>query len=211
MENNTYLLRGDEFPYDSDGEESLPAKDWAHRAARGVLANLSDRSGVGDILDDLDLDLKVEIADALAEIIRDAHRESGEKGQISADLVYDLEFISMSEKRASKYFEQIFQNIDIPNDYSVTDADGKESVKEGDQIHFSKRFYLESSELNCDDDLDEDEKGSVVGILTMSANLKTGKVTAIGLSIDGNDIPASVNGVPCQISNMGFMAGKINY
>jgi hypothetical protein len=208
MENNTYLLRGDEFPYDSDGEESLPAKDWAHRAARGVLANLSDRSGVGDILDDLDLDLKVEIADALAEIIRDAHRESGKKGEISSSCISDFEFISVREKRASQYFEQLFQNIDIPNDDSLTEADGKESVKEGEMIHFSKRFYLESGELNYDENLKEDEGNSVVCILTMSANLKTGEVTSIGLSIDGNDAPVSVNGFPCEISDMRFAVGE---
>lgn len=207
MENNIYLLRGDKSPYDCDGEESLPPKDWAHRAARGVIANLEDRSGIGNILDDLDLDIKVEVVDALAEIIRDAHRESGKKGEISAGCISDFEFISTREKRASHYFEQLFQSIDIPNDDSLTEADGKESVKEGDLIHFSKRFYLESNDLDCDDDLDEDEKGSVVGILTMSANLKAGEVTAIGLSIDGNDAPISVNGVPCEISDMRFAVG----
>jgi hypothetical protein len=207
MGNNIYLLRGDKSPYDCDGEVSLPPKDWAHRAARGVIANLDDRSGIGNILDGLDLDIKVEIVDALAEIIRDAHRESGKKGEISAGCISDFEFISTREKRASQYFEQLFQNIDIPNDDSLTEADGKESVKEGDLIHFSKRFYLESNDLDCDDDLDEDAKGSVVGILTMSANLKAGEVTAIGLSIDGNDAPISVNGVPCEISDMRFAVG----
>lgn len=211
MEINSNLIHGDKYPYDTNGEAGVPPKDWAHRAARGVLANLSDRSGVGSALSDIDLDIKVEIVETLAEIIRDAHRESGKKGEVRADCISDFEFISVREKRASQYFEQLFQNIDIPNDDSLTEADGKESVKEGELIHFSKRFYLESDELDCNDDLNEDEKSSIVGILTMSANLKTGEVTAIGLSIDGNDVPVSVNGVPCKISDMGFMVCKSTF
>ena len=47
-----------------------PATDWAHRAARGVLANLSDRRGVRQALEGIDGDIKKELTDSIADIIR---------------------------------------------------------------------------------------------------------------------------------------------
>lgn len=55
----------DAFPYDG----AVPV-DTAHRAAQGILAALCGRCGVGDELDDLDDDVKAEIAAVLAQIIR---------------------------------------------------------------------------------------------------------------------------------------------
>lgn len=46
--------------------------DSAHRAALGVLGELTSRSGIGDALEQLDDDLRVEIVDAVAEVIREA-------------------------------------------------------------------------------------------------------------------------------------------
>lgn len=76
------LLHGDRFPYDhlqdedwdgKDGEKLFPPVDWAHRAARGVIANLLDRRTVKWALEDVDADVRQEMIATLAQIIRDAH------------------------------------------------------------------------------------------------------------------------------------------
>lgn len=72
------LERGDKFPY--DGGEAFwqqsdvppPPSDWAHRAARGVLADLTDRRGVKRELENVDYDVREELTQALAAIIREA-------------------------------------------------------------------------------------------------------------------------------------------
>jgi hypothetical protein len=69
------------FPYDAPDEwfeqsgEPLPppARDWSHRAARGVLANLSDRRGIKHALSDIDEEVRHDIVDSLAAIILEAH------------------------------------------------------------------------------------------------------------------------------------------
>ena len=78
------LESGSEFPFDApdawwhreDEPVPPPAKDWAHRAARGVLYNLSDRRGIKQGLQvlSIDEDTRIEIVDALAAIIREAAR-----------------------------------------------------------------------------------------------------------------------------------------
>jgi hypothetical protein len=64
------LEHGAAFPYDGDSDNPTPATDWAHAAARGVLANLLDRGGVGNALEDLDEELRDEIVSELSLIIR---------------------------------------------------------------------------------------------------------------------------------------------
>jgi hypothetical protein len=74
------LIRGDSCPYDGDEDGVVPAgtRDWAYRAARGVLADLSDRSGIDNELSAIDEDTRVEIVVSLADIIREARIESGQ-------------------------------------------------------------------------------------------------------------------------------------
>jgi hypothetical protein len=62
------LEHGAKFPYDGDG----PAIDWAHAAARGVLADLCDRRGVKHELREVDDDVRVELVASVAAIIRAA-------------------------------------------------------------------------------------------------------------------------------------------
>jgi len=71
------LKRGERFPYDAgadfweDRSATPPtAKDKAHAAARGVLANLLDRRGIKHALEDVDHDVRKEITESLAAIIR---------------------------------------------------------------------------------------------------------------------------------------------
>lgn len=73
------LARGAAFPY--DGGEAFwndradtppPAKDWAHAAARGVLADLSDRCGINHELAGVDHEVREELTASLAAIIREA-------------------------------------------------------------------------------------------------------------------------------------------
>ena len=75
------LEHGDKFPYDAgkefwdDDRHSPPTKDWAHRAARGVIADLWDRRGIKHELDEVDHDVRGELVAGLAEIIRLAYAQ----------------------------------------------------------------------------------------------------------------------------------------
>lgn len=81
------LDHGAAHPYDGGADfwedrtpTPPPATDWAHAAARGVLADLLDRSGIKWALDDENIDhkLRAEIVQSLAETIRAAHAAQGE-------------------------------------------------------------------------------------------------------------------------------------
>lgn len=66
---------GLEFPYDNDSDidGAKPIADWAHAAARGILSDLTDRRGVKHELNNIDTDIRVELVESLADIIREAH------------------------------------------------------------------------------------------------------------------------------------------
>ena len=59
---------GKKYPY--DGREK--AEDWAVAAALGIFDNFSDRRGIKHELDGYDEDVKAELVDTVAEIIRAA-------------------------------------------------------------------------------------------------------------------------------------------
>ena len=67
------LEHGAEFPYDAPDAwwemaepKPLPATDWAHAAARGVLDDLQDRRGIKWSLKDIDEDVRAELVASLA-------------------------------------------------------------------------------------------------------------------------------------------------
>ncbi len=67
------LEHGAKYPYDFDdcsNAPPTPATDWAHAAARGVLADLLDRRGIKWELQKVDQDVRVELTQSLSEIIR---------------------------------------------------------------------------------------------------------------------------------------------
>lgn len=78
------LKFSDDYPYEIDEDANpgadLKPTDWAHRAARGVLSDLSDRRGIKWELQKVDMDTRKDIVAALAEIIRLAHSEAN--GQV---------------------------------------------------------------------------------------------------------------------------------
>lgn len=65
-----HLHLGASSPFDGDSDNPTAAIDWAHAAARGVLANLLDRRGIGNELEQLDEGIRDEIVEEVAEIIR---------------------------------------------------------------------------------------------------------------------------------------------
>ena len=80
------LARGLKYPYDAPsgwwrGEGSVPPspRDWAHAAARGVIADLTDRHTIKRGFEGIDDDIRKEIVGSLAAIIRAAA-----EGQVSA-------------------------------------------------------------------------------------------------------------------------------
>lgn len=85
------LKRGNHFPYDASDEwwhssaEVVPAAtDWAHEAARGILYDLSDRRGIKHGFSGVDEDVRAEIAESLAAIIRAAHIKATQGGKEGA-------------------------------------------------------------------------------------------------------------------------------
>jgi len=66
------------YPYDAGDAwwhragDPAPAEDWAHAAARGVLGDLTDRGGIKHGFNGIDQDVRVEIVQSLADIIRTA-------------------------------------------------------------------------------------------------------------------------------------------
>lgn len=73
------LKHGADFPYDAGADfwedrerNPSPATDWAHAAARGVLADLTDRRGIKWELEKVDHDVRVELVQSVATIIRQA-------------------------------------------------------------------------------------------------------------------------------------------
>ncbi len=81
MSNAQITLKfSDDYPYEIDEDATpkadLKPTDWAHRAARGVLSDLSDRRGIKWELQKVDMDIRKDIVSDLAEIIRLAHSQA---------------------------------------------------------------------------------------------------------------------------------------
>lgn len=67
------IARGAEYPFDAPDDGVAPmAVDWAVAAARGILADLSDRRGIKYGFREIDADVRVEIVSSLAAICREA-------------------------------------------------------------------------------------------------------------------------------------------
>jgi hypothetical protein len=65
------LDSGHRCAYEQDDDGNAPAPmDWAHFAARGVLSNLGGRRGMDCAINDLDQEIRQEIVDTVAAIIR---------------------------------------------------------------------------------------------------------------------------------------------
>lgn len=62
------LEHGEKYPFDTNS----PSRDWAHKAARGVISDLSDRRGIKQAFrgDDIDADVRDDLVESLATIIR---------------------------------------------------------------------------------------------------------------------------------------------
>lgn len=74
------IKHGNEFPYDAPDDwwnadvviPPAPATDWAHLAARGIIADLEDRRGIKNELHNIDEEIRVDIVQSIAAIIREA-------------------------------------------------------------------------------------------------------------------------------------------
>lgn len=81
MDGIFWLKYGERFPYDapdawwSDGSDDRPPlipSDAAHKAARAIVASLQDRRGIKNGFDEVDEDVRREIIEDIAQIIRAA-------------------------------------------------------------------------------------------------------------------------------------------
>ncbi len=73
------IAHGNKYPYDAPdawwnggGLEPPAPLDWAHSAARGILADLNDRKGIKQGFAGIDEDTRAEIVKSLASIVRAA-------------------------------------------------------------------------------------------------------------------------------------------
>lgn len=76
MYERLYFDGGQKFPYDRAPNGSARQGDWAVKAARGVLNNLCDRRDIKRGFEGVDHDVRKEIVDTLAEIVRIAANEA---------------------------------------------------------------------------------------------------------------------------------------
>lgn len=95
------LYRGARSPYDApdnfwacEGSPPPPATDWAHAAARGVMHDLGDRRGIKWHTENVAEDVRAELVQSLAEIIRAASDHQIEilrsRGDESVQRIADL-------------------------------------------------------------------------------------------------------------------------
>jgi hypothetical protein len=107
-----FLEEGNKSPYDEATEGEL---DWAHKTARGVLFNLNDRTGIRNILEEMQIDNEncTEIVTSLASIIREGeaiYRPKDNDGAghavnaALADLVLDTDSIPVNEDELDHSF-----------------------------------------------------------------------------------------------------------
>jgi hypothetical protein len=73
------LELGDKYPYELNPGDNLTPPDWAHRAARGVMADMTDRRGIKWELRHIHMDDRKDMVAALAAIIRLAHSQANAK------------------------------------------------------------------------------------------------------------------------------------
>jgi len=71
------LKHGLQYPYDApdawwegDGNNPPAPDDWAHAAVRGILADLNDRRGIKHGFANINEEIRIEIAQSLARIVR---------------------------------------------------------------------------------------------------------------------------------------------
>lgn len=79
------LKRGDENPFDAtdawfedetETKVAPPPKDWAHRAARGIVADMGDRRGIKHELGGIDEETRAELVETFADIMRQAYTDA---------------------------------------------------------------------------------------------------------------------------------------
>ncbi len=82
----TAIWHGNRFPFDAPddwwnggGANPPTPVDWAHSAARGVLADLQDRRTIKRGFEGIDEDTRAEIIGSLSDIIRSALEEHNGK------------------------------------------------------------------------------------------------------------------------------------
>ena len=118
------LERGAKYPFDGgedfwkEGKNPPEAKDWAHTAARGVLADLSDRRGIKSELCKIDHEVRAELTESLAEIIRLANNNALQ-GEIAMQRVAGDKAPTKKVTEAFSKLAEATQNPPFPPDHYV--------------------------------------------------------------------------------------------
>jgi hypothetical protein len=70
------LTVGNKYPYDAgDAGRKSKAKDWAHKAARGIMCDLCDRGVIKHAFAGIELETRKDIVASMAAIIRLAAKQ----------------------------------------------------------------------------------------------------------------------------------------
>jgi hypothetical protein len=85
MTSKDKIVSGNAYPFDAtdswwhdSGNLRPPPTNWAHSAARGIIADLQDRKGIKSqfTIDVIDEDTRKELVESMAAIIREAQRQN---------------------------------------------------------------------------------------------------------------------------------------
>lgn len=135
------IIHGNEYPYDEtdawwSSEDRTPPslpEDWAHSAARGIIANLEGRAGVRLALVHIDEAIRKEIVGDIARIIRNAHENPPAK---TPPVKYDRTNVLSAE-----VFLRAAELIDCGKHCTVFNALSDSASNANEIDYFVSRFF----------------------------------------------------------------------
>lgn len=122
MNARIYYDGGQQHPYDRDDEDNAPHGDWAVKAVRGVINNLRDRRDIKRGFERVDTEVRQEIVETLAAIVRIAASE----GTPTIRQFLDTSTYHLSDETREWLSGQAAMNSDIhgPNWHVAEHHDG---------------------------------------------------------------------------------------
>ena len=138
------LEHGASFPFecwDDDGNcTPTAATSWAHAAARGIFADLSDRKGIKSALNGIDCDVMSEIVNSATDIILESIQANGRKAGVMSILGDHAAGIRKAHKNArGKVREEIATGAD---EFDAAIADVSEYIAANDEYDAAREDVI---------------------------------------------------------------------
>jgi hypothetical protein len=131
------LESGAERPYELDPGDNLEPPDWAHHAARGIMADMCDRRGIKEELRIVDMDTRKELVADLAAIIRLAHGEDDARRAGRRSIIAKLACLHGGHNASSNSWGRLGMQVDTDDDnalakyfYKEISADARKPLEE---------------------------------------------------------------------------------